>query len=60
MIEKKNRIPLKGEIPSIVNKPTGCHFHTRCPIARDLCKSEVPVWKEIRNGQKVLCHFPID
>lgn len=57
---KKNRIPLKGEIPSIVNKPTGCHFHTRCPIARDLCKSEVPVWKEIRNGQKVLCHFPID
>ncbi|EJO71048.1 ABC transporter ATP-binding protein [Leptospira kirschneri] len=57
---KKNRIPLKGEIPSIVNKPTGCHFHTRCPIAQDLCKSEVPIWKEIRNGQKVLCHFPTD
>ncbi|UOG60426.1 ABC transporter ATP-binding protein [Leptospira noguchii] len=57
---KKNRIPLKGEIPSIVNKPTGCHFHTRCPIAQDLCKSEVPVWKKIRNNQKVLCHFPTD
>ncbi|WP_061247197.1 ABC transporter ATP-binding protein [Leptospira noguchii] len=57
---KKNRIPLKGEIPSIVNKPTGCHFHTRCPIAQDLCKSEVPVWKKIRNDREVLCHFPTD
>lgn len=57
---KKVRIPLKGEIPSVVNKPSGCHFHTRCPIAQDLCKSEVPVWKEVGAGQKVLCHFPLD
>lgn len=57
---KKIRLPLKGEIPSIVNKPTGCHFHTRCPIVQDLCKSKTPVWKEIGTDQKALCHFPLD
>ncbi|EMY77316.1 oligopeptide/dipeptide transporter, C-terminal domain protein [Leptospira weilii serovar Ranarum str. ICFT] len=57
---KKIRTPLKGEIPSVVNKPSGCHFHTRCPIAQDLCKSQVPTWKEIKNDQKTLCHFPLD
>ncbi|UPY79483.1 ABC transporter ATP-binding protein [Leptospira weilii] len=57
---KKIRLPLKGEIPSIVHKPTGCHFHTRCPIVQDICKSQTPVWKEIGTDQKALCHFPLD
>ncbi|RHX96326.1 dipeptide/oligopeptide/nickel ABC transporter ATP-binding protein [Leptospira yasudae] len=57
---KKIRTPLQGEIPSVVHKPSGCHFHTRCPIAQDLCKKEIPVWKENENGQKVLCHFPLE
>ncbi|MDI7172045.1 ABC transporter ATP-binding protein [Leptospira santarosai] len=56
---KKIRSPLQGEIPSIVNKPSGCHFHTRCPIVRDLCKSQAPTWKKIGTDQKALCHFPL-
>ncbi|RHX87871.1 ABC transporter ATP-binding protein [Leptospira stimsonii] len=57
---KKVRTPLKGELPSTVNKPSGCHFHTRCPIAQDICKSEFPSWKNREADQKVLCHFPLE
>ncbi|XDD50155.1 ABC transporter ATP-binding protein [Leptospira sp. WS92.C1] len=57
---KKIRTPLQGEIPSIVNKPTGCHFHTRCPIVQDICKSKTPSWKNIKTDQNVLCHFPLE
>ncbi|PKA05434.1 oligopeptide/dipeptide ABC transporter ATP-binding protein, partial [Leptospira ellisii] len=57
---KKIRTPLKGEIPSAVDKPSGCHFHTRCPIAREICGTESPVWKEGPAGRKVFCHFPLE
>ena len=55
---KQRKTPLQGEVPSILNKPKGCHFHTRCPIAKDICSSSVPEWKNIGAGQKALCHFP--
>jgi peptide/nickel transport system ATP-binding protein len=51
--------PLQGEIPSIIKKPTGCYFHTRCPIAKDICKSEIPITKTLPDDRKVACHFPI-
>jgi oligopeptide/dipeptide ABC transporter ATP-binding protein len=52
----KARVPLTGEIPSPANPPSGCRFHTRCPIAIDICRHEVPAWRTVGNSQ-VACHF---
>jgi oligopeptide transport system ATP-binding protein len=46
---KRHRIILSGEIPSPINPPSGCRFHTRCPIAVEQCKVDVPEWREISN-----------
>ncbi|MFZ4451637.1 ABC transporter ATP-binding protein [Salibacterium aidingense] len=54
---KKERIVLKGEIPSPSNPPAGCPFHTRCPEAMDVCKSEKPVLQTKENGSMVACHL---
>ena len=48
---------LEGEIPSPVNPPPGCKFHTRCPVAEDRCRTEVPEWRELSDGHSVACHF---
>ncbi|WP_411823965.1 ABC transporter ATP-binding protein [Leptospira sp. 'Mane'] len=60
-IKKRNspERPLVGEIPSIINKPSGCYFHTRCPNVQDICKKERPLEKTISPDQKVACHFPL-
>ncbi len=47
---------LEGEIPSPVNPPSGCKFHTRCPHAIDVCKTEVPVLEQSEAGHMVKCH----
>ncbi|MFA1739178.1 ABC transporter ATP-binding protein [Lysinibacillus fusiformis] len=54
---RKERIILKGDLPSPLNPPTGCSFHTRCPFATDKCKAEVPALREITVTHKVACHF---
>jgi oligopeptide transport system ATP-binding protein len=55
---KKNRILLKGDIPTPLNPPSGCVFHTRCPIAQfPICKDEVPALLEHAPGQFAACHF---
>lgn len=51
------RITLKGEIPSPLNPPSGCVFHTRCPFATERCKQEVPALREIAPEHKVACHL---
>ena len=48
---------LEGEIPSPVNPPPGCRFHTRCPLVEDRCRNEVPLWRELSEGHSVACHF---
>ena len=48
---------IKGEIPSPLNPPTGCHFHPRCPIAVDRCKVEAPELRTVGNGQVAACHL---
>jgi oligopeptide/dipeptide ABC transporter ATP-binding protein len=54
----KKRIILEGDIPSNILVPPGCKFHTRCPIAKDICTLEVPKLKEVEAGHFVSCHFP--
>ena len=53
----RERVILGGEVPSPINPPAGCHFHTRCPYALERCKSEVPATKEVRPGHFVACHL---
>ncbi len=51
------RVILKGDIPSPAHPPSGCTFHTRCPVARDRCATDVPANREIQPGHFVACHF---
>lgn len=48
---------VKGEIPSPLNPPSGCHFHPRCPHAMERCKVEKPMLKEVAPGQRSACHL---
>jgi peptide/nickel transport system ATP-binding protein len=54
---KRTFHPIKGEIPSPLDPPSGCHFHPRCPHAFDRCRNEVPVLKEIAPGRISACHL---
>ena len=55
---KRKRIPLQGDVPSPIHPPSGCHFHTRCPIAKKgLCDVEKPALKMAGDGHWVSCHL---
>ena len=55
--DKKDRILLKGDIPSPANPPSGCKFHTRCPNVMEKCSKEIPVMKELEKDHFVSCHL---
>lgn len=62
--KKANRIFLRGDVPSPIDPPTGCRFHTRCPFATDLCRTDVPVLEkkdvEYAGQHDVACHYALD
>ena len=53
----RERLILEGDIPSPINPPSGCKFHTRCPYATERCKEETPVFKEYGSGHFAACHL---
>ena len=56
-IKRGKRIILKGDVPSPINPPSGCHFHTRCPYAYNRCRTEVPALREVEPGHTAACHL---
>jgi peptide/nickel transport system ATP-binding protein len=53
---KRERIVLQGDVPSPINPPSGCRFHTRCPFATEICKTTPPAWETVSPGHNVACH----
>ena len=58
--KQRKQIVLGGDVPSPINRPSGCHFHTRCIYAQARCKVEEPVLEEISPGHFVACHFKLN
>ncbi len=55
--QKRSFEPIKGEIPSPLNPPSGCAFHPRCPVAKEICKKEAPTLKHIHAQHQAACHL---
>jgi len=54
---RRDRVILTGDVPSPINPPSGCRFHTRCPYVFDRCRTEEPALRDVGEGQKTACHL---
>jgi len=54
----EDRIELKGEVPSLMNRPNGCEFHTRCPFVSTRCDTQFPPLQTIGEAHNLTCHYP--
>jgi peptide/nickel transport system ATP-binding protein len=64
---RQKEVRLGGNVPSALNPPSGCHFHTRCPRRREMlpdggmiCEKEIPPWRQSGKGHRIFCHIPVD
>ncbi len=57
--KRRTNLAISGEIPSVFRRPSGCEFHTRCPIARERCRVEAPSYRRMPGDRMVRCHFPL-
>ncbi|RRJ65342.1 dipeptide ABC transporter ATP-binding protein [Paenibacillus oralis] len=55
--QRPERIVLSGDVPNPEQPPSGCAFHTRCPLATDICRKETPVLREVSSGRQAACHL---
>ena len=55
--EARERVPIRGEVPSLTNRPGGCPFHDRCSYVMDCCKEKVPPLRDVGNGHEVACYL---
>lgn len=58
-LRREEKEILTGDIPSPIDPPSGCRFHTRCPYAREICSKEVPQMRDFGGGRCAACHFPL-
>jgi peptide/nickel transport system ATP-binding protein len=56
---RRIEVTIKGEVPSAINPPPGCRFHTRCPYAKKVCTMDDPQLKEVGKDRYIACHFPL-
>jgi peptide/nickel transport system ATP-binding protein len=59
-VDPREAITIGGELPSPIAPPSGCRFRTRCPRAEQRCAEEEPTLRQLRPGQFVACHYPVD
>ncbi|MCK4472604.1 MAG: ABC transporter ATP-binding protein, partial [Anaerolineae bacterium] len=58
---EQKRIRLSGAVPSALNPPSGCRFHTRCPRkVGEICETETPPWRNAGDGHRIFCHIPLE
>jgi len=50
-------VVLEGNVPSPINPPSGCRFHTRCPLAQEICNQKEPPLRQLKGRRMVACHF---
>ncbi len=53
---RRQRVRLTGDLPSPLDPPSGCKFHTRCPLATDICRTRAPVPESVGDGHTAACH----
>jgi peptide/nickel transport system ATP-binding protein len=58
--QRRQHLAITGEVPSILKRPKGCEFHTRCPFAQPRCRAEAPALTSLTADHKVRCHYPIN
>jgi oligopeptide/dipeptide ABC transporter ATP-binding protein len=56
---RRREVAITGEVPSLLRRPPGCSFHTRCPYAQKRCAEEIPAETVLESGRRVACHFPL-
>jgi len=54
---RRTRLVIEGDVPSPMNPPPGCRFHTRCPLPSNRCRNEAPALREVTPGRVVACHL---